>query len=145
MVVAGLWCAIVSAQAQGASGNRAVEGRVRRPGTAAPAPVPGLMVVLHRVGTDRAGPLDSMRSGRDGRYRFRYVRTGQDDALYFVSATYLGIAYFSTPLRDAAVHAGDADLLVYDTTADASALRVQGRHLVVSAPRGTKREIAEIF
>lgn len=108
-------------------------------------PVAGQWVVLHRVGADRAAPLDSVRSGADGGYRFRYALSGRPDALYFVSSTYRGIAYFSAPLRAAVERGGDADLVVYDTTSDVASLRVQGRHLVVSAPRGSKREIAEIF
>jgi hypothetical protein len=139
---------IASGVASAQPANRVVEGRVQRPGasaTKAPVPVAGLQVVLHRVGSDRAGPLDSVRSDASGRFRFRYALSGQPEALYFVSATYRGIAYFSSPLRQAVVRGGDADLVVYDTTSDTKSLHVQGRHLVVSAPRNGIREIAEIF
>lgn len=110
-----------------------------------PAPVAGEWIVLHRVGTDRAAPLDSMRSGRDGRFRFRYAMTGDPQALYFVSARYEGIAYFSPPLRADTVRGDDANIIVHDTTTDTSALRTQGRHFVVSAARAVDREIAEVF
>ncbi|MFL5571889.1 MAG: hypothetical protein ACJ78R_00085, partial [Gemmatimonadaceae bacterium] len=60
--------------------------------------VSGAWVVLHRVGPDRAGPLDSTLSDARGRYSFNYVRSGSDDAIYFVSASYDGIAYFTPPL-----------------------------------------------
>lgn len=110
-----------------------------------PVPVPGEWIVLHRVGTDRAAPLDSVRSGRDGRFRFRYSRTGDPQALYFVSARFEGIAYFSPPLRADTVRGEDADIIVYATTTDTSALRMQGRHLVVSAARAGDREVAEVF
>ena len=110
-----------------------------------PVPVAGEWIVLHRVGTDRAAPLDSLRSGRDGRFRFRYARSGDPQALYFVSARYEGIAYFSPPLRADTVRGEDADIIVYATTTDTSALRTQGRHLVLSAARGADREIAEVF
>ena len=126
-------------------GENLAEGRVRTPGDKAPVPVPGLWIILHRVGADRAAPLDSVRSGGDGRFRFRYRRTGNADALYFVSSSYRGIAYFSAPLRQPVVRGGDADLLVYDTTSDARSLHVQGRHVVVSGVRAGKREIAEVF
>lgn len=116
-----------------------------RPGESRPAPVAGQWVILHRVGTDRAGPLDSVRSDAAGRFRFRFRRSGSPDALYFVSSTYRGIAYFSSPLRAAVTRGGDADLLVYDTTTSAEALRVQGRHLVVSGLRDGRREVAEVF
>jgi hypothetical protein len=106
--------------------------------------------VLHRVGSDRAGPLDSARSGPDGRFRIRYSRSGVEDALYFVSARYGDIAYFSPPLRADTVRGGDADVIVYDTTTDTTQLRVQGHHIVLSAPRGPRlrggrREVAEVF
>jgi len=111
-----------------------------------PTPLAGQWVILHRVGSDRAGPMDSVQSGADGRYRFRYAPFGAADALYFVSSTYRGIAYFSPPLRERTVRAGgDADVIVYDTTSDTVGLRVQGRHFVLSSPRGARREVAEIF
>lgn len=125
---------------------RLVEGLVQRPGARGrPDPVVGQWIVLHRVGSDRAAPLDSVRSGAGGRFRFRYAAFGAADALYFVSATYGGIAYFSAPLRTEVVRGGDADIMVYDITSDTTELRMQGKHLVVSLPRGSKREIAEIF
>ena len=125
---------------------RIAEGQVLRAVAGGDAAaVTGHWVVLHRVGADRAGPLDSARTGAGGRFRFRYVASGAPDALYFVSATYGGIAYFAPPLRSAVVRGGDADIMVYDTTNDTTALRMQGRHVVVSLPRGSKREIAEIF
>jgi hypothetical protein len=125
--------------------ERVAEGLVRRPGTHGPVPVNGSWVVLHRVGSDRAAPLDSTRSGSDGAFRFRYAQSGSPDAIYFVSTTFRGIAYFSAPLRDRVARGGDADLLVYDTTTVDSTLSLQGRHIVVSAPRDGRREIAEIF
>ena len=110
-----------------------------------PLAVAGQWVVLHRVGMDRSAPLDSVRTDRAGNYRIRYQRTGDPNALYFVSARFSGIAYFSTPLRVAQVRGGDADIIVYETTSDATSLRVQGRHVVVSAPRDGRREVAEVF
>ena len=116
-----------------------------RPSESGPVPVARQWVVLHRVGTDRAAPLDSIRSGADGRFRFRYTLSGDPQALYFVSARYDGIAYFSPPLRADTVRGEDADIIVYATTTDTSELRTQGRHFVVSSPRNGRREIAEIF
>src|SRR5437762_6347351 len=119
------------------TGARVAEGRVVRPSkSGAPAPVAGQWVVLHRVGSDRSAPLDSTRSATDGRFRFRYRPFGAPDALYFVSARYAGIAYFSPPLRGNVVRGGDADVVVYDTTTDTTSLRLVGRHFVLSAPRG---------
>lgn len=125
---------------------RLAEGRlVRAAESGRPVPVVGEWIVLHRVGTDRAAPLDSVRSGRDGRFSFRYATSGDPQALYFVSARYQGIAYFSPPLRADTVRGEDADIIVYATTTDTSTLRTQGRHLVLSAARGADREIAEVF
>lgn len=126
--------------------SRIAEGRVSRAADdGRPVPVAALWVVLHRVGSDRSAPLDSLRTDRAGRYRIRYSISGDPGALYFVSAKYDGIAYFSAPLRTPSVRGGDADIMVFATTTDTSILRLQGRHLVVSAPRGPRREIAEIF
>jgi hypothetical protein len=134
---------ISSAQAQ----SRVVEGRVTRPSDSGrPVGVARQWVVLHRVGTSGGAPVDSVQTGRDGRYRISYRADAADpDALYFVSSRYAGIAYFSPPLRSPRVAGGDADVIVYQTSTDASALAVQGRHVVVSAPRGGGREVAEIF
>src|SRR6185503_8710066 len=128
--------------------TRLAAGRVMRPSQTkgnAPLPVAGLWVVLHRVGSDQAAPLDSAKSGSDGRFRISYTPFGAGDALYFVSSRYGGIAYFSPPLRADTVRGGDADVMVYETTPDTTSLRVQGRHFVMSMPRGTRREIAEVF
>jgi hypothetical protein len=127
--------------------QRVVEGRVTRPDSAGkPVPVRGQWVVLHRVGSGGGAPVDSMRTNATGRYRIRYTGRPDDaEALYFVSARFSGIAYFTPPLRDARVGGGDGDIVVYETSNDANGLQWQGRHLVVSAPRGNRREIAEIF
>ena len=127
--------------------SRVVEGRVTHPATnGRPVGVAKQWVVLHRVGTKGGAPLDSVQTGRDGRYRMSYrADTSDADALYFVSSRYAGIAYFSPPLRSTRVSGGDADVIVYDTTSDATKLNIQGRHLVVSAPRAGRREVAEIF
>ncbi|MGH7679440.1 MAG: hypothetical protein ACRENU_13295 [Gemmatimonadaceae bacterium] len=126
--------------------DRIAEGRVNSAAAdGRPIPVPRQWVVLHRVGNDRSAPLDSTRTDANGRYRIRYRLFGDPEAIYFVSARYAGIAYFSPPLRVPVVRGGDADVQVYETTTDTTLLRVQGRHLVASAPTGKSREIAEIF
>jgi hypothetical protein len=127
--------------------TRVVEGRVTHPSASGrPVGVAKQWVVLHRVATTGGAPLDSTQTSRDGRYRIRYIADDSDpDALYFVSSRYAGIAYFSPPLRSARVSGGDADVIVYDTSTDASRLAVQGRHMVVSTPRAGRREVAEIF
>ena len=136
----------VSAPTSAASGALSVEGRVVRPGSEALEPVSGSWVTLHRVGRDRAGPLDSVRTGLDGSYRFAYQRTGAADAIYFVSASYAGIAYFSGALAQPEVTGQDAEIQVFDTTSTGIRLTVRGRHIILSASTGgTRRGIIEVF
>src|SRR6185312_7444254 len=116
------------------SGPRVVSGRIVRPGTNGMLPVSGIWVTLHRVGSDTAGPVDSLRAGPGGRYEFHYHRTGSADAVYFVSASYEGIAYFSLPLQKVRVSGTDGEVTVFDTTSGPVPLHVRGRHIVIAAP-----------
>ena len=123
-----------------------VEGRVQRPRLRSLASVGGVWVTIHRVGSDSAGPLDSMRTSADGRFHFRYLRTGKADAVYFVSASYDGIAYFSRPLVTTHVAGEDAAIVVFDTTSIHFPLAIKGRHLVISSPSvNGSREIVEAY
>lgn len=125
---------------------RLVSGRIVRPGEKAMIPVVGVWVTLHRVGSDAQGPVDSLRSGPGGRYTFHYRITGSADAVYFVAASYDGIAYFSTALTKPSVTGPDAEITVFDTTSGPVPLHIRGRHIVVSAPGsdGT-RQVVEIY
>jgi len=123
-----------------------VTGRVTRPRLRALGPVSGVWVTIHRVGSDTAGPLDSMRTNGDGRFRFRYLRTGRSDAVYFVSASYAGIAYFSRPLQTTSVAGDDAGIVVFDTTSIHFPLAIKGRHIIISSPAvDGSREIVEAY
>jgi len=129
-----------------ASSARTVTGRVVRPGAEAFEPVSGTWVTLHRVGRDRAGPLDSLRTGVDGAYRFAYQISGASDAIYFVSASFAGIAYFSSGLSSTDVAGQDAEIQVFDTASTGIGLTVRGRHIILSATTGgTRRAIIEVF
>ena len=133
---------------------RTADGRVRRPirdlagadDSSGTGPVPNQWVVLHRVGSDSAGPVDSVRSDRNGNYHIRYTPWGVEDALYFASSTWDGIAYFTAPLR-AAHDSGDAtEITVFDTTSKSFPLSVKGRHLIVSRPDSADfRTVVEVF
>lgn len=113
---------------------RSIAGRVTRPTTArADVAVPGAWVTLHRVGPDAAGPIDSMRTGQDGRYAFRYRATGDTTAVYFVSTNRGGVNYFTSPVRERVVRDGVAELVVYDTTSAPVPIAVRGRHVIVTA------------
>jgi hypothetical protein len=109
-------------------------------------PIGGVWVVLHRVGPDRAGPLDSIRSDARGRYSFNYVRSGSEDALYFVSASYDGIAYFTPPLAEGKVSGDDGEVSVFDTTSHPVPISLRGHHVVVSAVDANGlRSVVEVY
>lgn len=109
-------------------------------------PTRNVWVTLHRVGKDTAGPIDSVRSDANGRYRFAYTPFGNADAVYFASTTYGGIAYFTAPLRTAKATGDETEITVFDTTSRAFPLSVKGRHLIVSKADSTdKRTVVEVF
>jgi hypothetical protein len=123
-----------------------VSGRIVRPGRERMDPVSGAWVVLHRVGPDRAGPLDSLRSDSRGRYAFNYARTGSEDAVYFVSASHDGIAYFTPPLAEGRVSGDDGEITVFDTTSGHVPMSLRGHHVVVStADANARRSIVEVY
>jgi hypothetical protein len=123
-----------------------VSGRIVRPGTDRLEPVTGAWVVLHRVGPDSAGPLDSVRSDPRGHYSFNYTRTGSSDAIYFVSASHDGIAYFTPPLAEGKVSGNDGEITVFDTTSGRVPMSLRGHHVVVSAAdANARRSIVEVY
>jgi hypothetical protein len=123
-----------------------VDGRVVRPSAKALVPVAAARVTLHRVGPDTAGPVDSALTDPKGRFHFSYHRTGSSEAIYFVSSMYDGVAYFSQPLKTAAVSGDDGEITVFDTTSVAVPMTVRGRHLVVSAPGADgRRTVIEVY
>jgi len=140
-----------SAATGAAQGNRSVDGRVRRPvavggDSTGMGPATAAWVTLHRVGKDSAGPIDSIRTDAQGRYRFRWRPFGADDAVYFASVTFGGIAYFTAPLRNAVIGGDDAEITVFDTTSRAFPLAVKGRHLIIGAlDSADTRTVIEVF
>jgi hypothetical protein len=75
------------------------------------------------------GPVDSVVTGSDGRFRFALVR--DTSALYLLSARHAGIEYFSTPLDNRRA-AGDetVNVVVHDTSSRAP-IAVSARHIVI--------------
>ena len=125
---------------------RRVDGRVVRGTRGGEVPVARQWIVLHRVGPDRAGPIDSTRSGADGSFSMRYRPSGDTAAVYFVSTSYGGVAYFTTPLRAPVVRGDDARLTVFDTTSGQVAIKIGGRHLIVGNPLPDgRRPIGEVY
>ncbi len=123
-----------------------VAGRVVMPGDHRMDPIAGMWVTLHRVGSDTQGPLDSVRTDRLGRYSFKYAKSGSEDAIYFVSGMYRGIAYFTPPLHAANAFGMDAEVTVFDTTSRHVPISVRGHHIVVSAVDASgMRSIVEVY
>ena len=140
-----LGAAAVRAQTPAGEARR-VDGVVMHGEPKGPRPIPGVRVVLHRVGSDRAGPLDSAITDARGRYRFHFSASGSPDAIYFVSASYDGIAYFSVPLREPVTSGDDAQITVFDTTSGPVPIHVIGHHVIVGSPDGRgDREAVEVF
>jgi hypothetical protein len=126
--------------------SRRVDGVVLHGEAKGPVPLSGVHVVLHRVGPDHAGPLDSMITDAHGRYAFRYHTSGSADAVYFVSASYDGIAYFSVALRQPVTTGDDAQITVFDTTSGNVPINVVGHHVVLGSPDPQgRREVVEVF
>ena len=130
-----------------AQDTREVRGVVERVvDSATTRPVAGAWVVLHRVGRDAQGAIDSLRTGGDGRYRFDYRMQGDTGAVYFASTVYAGVAYFTSPLREPRVEGDAARLLVFDTASVDIPVVTRGRHLIISALDTVRqRTVIEVF
>lgn len=125
---------------------QSVAGRVVRPGDHHMDPIAGMVVTLHRVGSDAQSPIDSVRTDSRGRFTFRYHKTGSTDAIYFVSGMYRGIAYFTPPLQTENVTGLDAEITVFDTTSRHVPISVRGHHLVISAVDASgMRSVVEVY
>jgi hypothetical protein len=125
------------AQARPAS-TTFVAGRVVLPRDVDTVPVPGARVVLHRVGRDRQGPLDSASADRSGRFRFRF--RPDTAAIYLLSARWGDVEYFSPPVHTNPARPDTAiRVVVYDTSSTAP-IGVEARHIVVprAGPDGTR-------
>lgn len=120
----------------------AATGRVLLEDRRGQRPVPGAWVTLHRIGRDGAGPVDSVRTDADGRYRIAFAARGDSAARYVATAMRGGVAYPSgtvTPGRD-------ADITVYDTVAADAHVGTASRHIVVSGPDANGvRTIVEVL
>jgi hypothetical protein len=141
-----LGAALACAGAPATAAAQRVSGRVLRPGGEHPPPVPGAWVVLHRIGHDTAGPVDSVRTNARGEYTFTYSRPEDDSSLYLASSVRGGVAYFTAPLRAGDVRGEPAEIMVFDTTSKKVPLHIQGRHLVVARGTGdTNHEVLEVY
>ena len=126
--------------------SRVVSGRVvvQRAGDA--VPLPGSVVTLHRVGSDTAGAIDSVKSDAKGRYTFSFRPFGAERAVYFAAVLFGGIAYFTSPLGAEATNAEQAEIVVFDTASTGIDISVRGRHLAISSPSTTgNRAVVDVF
>jgi hypothetical protein len=74
------------------------------------------------------------------------VRQGKADAVYFLSAMYDSIAYFSRPLSTPHVSGDDGTIVVFDTTSIHFPLAIKGRHIIVSSPNvDGSRQVVEAY
>jgi hypothetical protein len=95
-------------------------------------PLPGVTVVLHRVGRDVQGPVDSTAADQAGRFRVAFAHDSA--AVYLFSASYAGIQYFSTPIHtNPSRHDTTMVIAVSDTTSVAL-VEVSARHVVLGTP-----------
>jgi len=122
-----------------------VSGRVLRGGRDT-VPLPNAVVVLHRMASASAGPIDSVRSDARGRYRLA-LRDPDSTSGYVVSVWYDSIAYFSLPLNVVsrpAVHV--EDILTFPASRTGPPLRLARRLATIStATADGSREVLEIL
>ena len=84
--------------------------------------------MLHRVARTTQGPVDSVVTGSDGRFRFALTRDTTN--LHLLSARRHGSEYFSTPLDNGPAGNEAVRLVVYDTSSSAP-VRLAARHVVI--------------
>jgi hypothetical protein len=107
-------------------------GHVVIPRAADTVPLPHARLVLHRVGRDAQGPIDSMVADRSGGFRFRFK--ADTSAIYLLSSRYDGIEYFSQPVHTNPARPDTAiTLQVYDTSST-TPIAIEARHIVVPRP-----------
>jgi len=125
-------CLLPAASTAAAQGTVRAAGRVARLQQGDTVPVPDARVVLHRIGKEVQGPLDSVKTDASGRFVVTFPR--DTTALFLLSARNDGIEYFSQPL---AINPARPDtaltLLVHDTSFDAP-VAIDGRNIVISRP-----------
>jgi hypothetical protein len=126
--------------------SRTVSGRVVLQRARGVEPVADRVVTLHRVGSDTAGALDSVRSDTRGRYSFSFQPFGAEGAVYFAAVIFGGVAYFTAPLGAAPADSESAEITVFDTASTGIDIAVRGRHLAISAPNPAgNRSVVDVF
>jgi hypothetical protein len=129
---------VVPAAAQGT-----VEGTIARPNGRDTVPVPGAVVVLHRIGRDAQGPLDTVRSDAAGRFRFRFLP--DSTATFLLSASHQGIEYFSRPVGGSTAADSGLVVLVSDTSSRQPVTVAQRTVLISTADASGFRLVLDWF
>ncbi len=126
---------------------RAVTGVVARATDVDLIASASVWATLHRVGRDQAGPVDSVRTDARGGYRLPYrVSPADSTSVFFVSAEFGGVTYFTPPAGPDLFGPTADTIVVFDTTSGPLSLAMRGRHLIVGAPDSTDRIIVvEVF
>jgi hypothetical protein len=136
---------LAAAPVQQPPGLVSVSGRVLRGGPDT-VPLSNVTVVLHRMTSANAGPVDSVRSDARGRYRLE-LRNPDSTSGYVISVWYDSIAYFSMPLNlvgRPAVHV--EDIVAYPASRTGPPMRLTRRLATIAAPsKDGTREILEIL
>jgi hypothetical protein len=141
-----LWLALIGAAAGSALRGQAVTIRGTVVGGGAPSrPVAGRYAVLHQIGMQSQGPVDSTLTDPRGGYRLR-IPLFDSSAIYLVSVFHQGVAYFTQPIHIVNHVARPADTLrVFDTTSTGLPLRVDRRLLTIALPKPDgARDVLEI-
>lgn len=140
MTVAG---ALTGASQLQAQKEAIVSGRVLRIQAHDTVGVPRARVVLHRVGRDRQGPIDSTVAGPRGDFRFRFLP--DTSAVYLLSSGWAGIEYFSSPVHTDPTAPDTGLRVIVSDTSSSAPVEIVSRHLVVSKPTaGGSRPVLEI-
>ena len=104
------------------------------------------VVVLHRMASANAGPIDSVRSDARGRYRMA-LRNPDSTSGYVVSVWYDSIAYFSLPVTVGglpAIHV--EDIVAFPASRTGPPLRLARRLATISAATTDgSRQVLEIL
>lgn len=114
------------------AGSLVAAGRVVRITASDTLPAAAAAVVLHRIGRDRQGPIDSMRADASGRFRFRFP--ADTAALYILTSRHHGVQYFSEPVHTNPERPDTALVLAVHDTSSRQAVTLAARNIVVSAP-----------
>ena len=94
--------------------------------------VGGIRVLLHRVGEDVQGPVDSAVTTPGGAFAVRFA--SDTAALFLLSARYAGLEYFSSPLATDPARPDTSVVIAVADTSAAQPVTVAVRQIVITRP-----------